>query len=226
MQTKPPVQAIWESLRTKPELHPGGCSITALFDTINAYEQTCYHQTLAQPPLNPDDELILPRDFDDWVAYRLRFFDATSGWRNMLLDACGNEAAAFWNFFELLDQHHARKPRVFAAVRCGTELGPRTGAGISDWCGIRLVTFTDDPGYFALWDLDKFDRRKLKGCDFYPLFDQSEWTNPVACGGSMQVVFSGFEILDVETVRRLDAEVSAHQGGRSPFRNCPLKTDH
>src|ERR1700756_4226792 len=58
----------------------------------------------------------LPGDFHEWVAYRLHFFESTSGYRNMILKRVPNESAALDRFFELLDEHHSRKPQVVARV--------------------------------------------------------------------------------------------------------------
>jgi hypothetical protein len=102
----------------------------------------------------------LPQDFHDWVAYRLHFFESTSGYRNMILKRIPDESAALDRFFELLDEHRIRQARVVATVQGHRQEHPtvtvRDGVE-SKKVGtlpetLTLVAYTDDPGFFVSSD--------------------------------------------------------------------------
>ena len=110
---------------------------------------------------DPDDRLLLPREFHDWVAYRLHFYESTSGWCRMIRSKSDSEQAAIGLFFRLLDEFYSRTPNEVARL-----------AGIAKSYGrqsirrdrdqlvddpietvqypevVKLVTYTDDPGFF------------------------------------------------------------------------------
>lgn len=74
----------------------------------------------------------------------------------MILERCPDEPVAFTRFFELLDEHAVRRPRVVAQLLgfhktytsgpSGRERMERFPTGLS------LVAYTDDPGLFMLSD--------------------------------------------------------------------------
>lgn len=110
--------------------------------------------------------LEIPRDFDDWVAYRCHFRESTAGWCNMIVATTESEEEAFDRFFELLEEHSNRVPKLVAeivapksnvrAMREGREIvvpAPKK---------VQLVKYTSDPGFFALYRSEHFADR------FYP----------------------------------------------------------
>ncbi|MDB6133188.1 MAG: hypothetical protein JWM59_1431 [Verrucomicrobiales bacterium] len=101
----------------------------------------------------------IPEDFHDWAAYRTRRGESTAGWCHMITEVAGSDELAFDRFFKLLDEHASRRPTVFARFRNSTEQ-------YSSWTdgqeartfqyptSIALVTYTDDPGFFALSEVE------------------------------------------------------------------------
>jgi hypothetical protein len=136
-------------IRETPALYLGELSLTGLWHFLHGYHEA---------------ELVngikavrqIPNDFHDWVAYRLHYFESTSGWRRMILGQVPDEAAAFKRFFELLDDHRTRKARIVATLdgrqfKDGAS-GPAGGTPDIKWKEIpqrlELVSYTEDPGLF------------------------------------------------------------------------------
>ena len=95
------VRSVYELLdvvRQKPGLFIGEPSITALNHFINGFEAGLRSVDNAFDDVEPP--FIA---FHDWIAARLGFPESTPGWRNMLLEACANEASALERFFTELD---------------------------------------------------------------------------------------------------------------------------
>ena len=98
------------------------------------------------------------RGFHDWVALRLGYYESTSGWDNMLLEAAnGDETKALENFFVLLEEYKNRQARVIYFVRLPLESTPKVWRtiGIDDDAReepppplIQIVKYTDDKGVF------------------------------------------------------------------------------
>ncbi len=142
-----------EVIRERPALYLGDRSLSALWHYLQGYWMalSAYDMRTASP---------LPPDFHDWVAYRLHFFESTSGYRNMILKCVPDESAALDRFFELLDEHRKRKPHVVATARCDKEFTRHT---MKDGhpenvqtqkfpsC-LKLIGYTDDPGFFVSCD--------------------------------------------------------------------------
>jgi hypothetical protein len=141
-----------EVVRERPALYLGERSLSALWHYLQGYRMSLsvYDMRTAFP---------LPPDFHDWVAYRLHFYESTSGYKNMILKRVPEESAALDRFFELLDEHKNRKPRIVAQVRGGKEYTwqtlndgrpqePQTGT----YSTLNLIAYTDDPGFFVSSD--------------------------------------------------------------------------
>ncbi len=120
---------------------------------------------------------VLPREFHDWVAYRLHFYEATSGWCNMICERTSSNQQAIDRFFALLDEYEARKPhlvaklighkRTYTQSKCHHEADqiiwdPPVTREYPD--SISLVTYTDDPGFFAYSD----DTNVFPGQGYFP----------------------------------------------------------
>jgi hypothetical protein len=111
------------------------------------------------------DPFLVPPEFHDWVAYRLHYYEPTSGWCNMIHGRTDTEQDAIHRFFELLAEFKTRTPNVVAKLTGCKEtyceqsceghseeliLGPLIERTFPD--SISLVTYTDDPGFFAYSD--------------------------------------------------------------------------
>jgi hypothetical protein len=140
-------------IRQKTAMYTGERSLSALAHFLLGYGfalQVCEIQL-------PD---YLPLDFHEWVAYRLHFFESTSGYKDMILKRIPDESAAFDRFFELLDEHRIRQARVVATVHGH----PREYTTATFHDGVEskkvgvlpeiltLVAYTDDPGFFVSCD--------------------------------------------------------------------------
>lgn len=156
-----------ELIRERPALYLGENSLTGLWHFLRGYR-------MAEGDHGIDDVIHLPTDIFDWVAYRLHYYDSTSGWRQMILGRVPDERAALKRFWELLDDHRARKPHVVATIH-DCRIGYRTfkqGRDISE--GIQkfmpetmtLIAYTDDPGLFLTSESD--DQFPGKDQLFYP----------------------------------------------------------
>lgn len=168
-------------------------SVSALWNLLTGYQTGI---SAAGGSIDPAQRL--PDDFHDWVAYRLHFKESTSGWRNMILKVAGAEAKALSLFFELYDEHTARKAHVFAKLlnidktyRVGSDGNERVERYPKS---LSFVTYTDDPGFFVY-----SDEPGVPWDDgFYPLLDWFE-------------TFHGLErrqltVIDPVTFSRLDRD--------------------
>jgi hypothetical protein len=137
-----------EVIRERPAMYLGQRSLSALTQYLHGYR-------MALSVHDIQSGFALPQDFHDWVAYRLHFYESTSGYTNMILNRVPEESAALDRFFELLDEHKNRKPRIVAQVREGKEYTwravkegrpqePQTGT----YPSLNLIAYTDDPGFF------------------------------------------------------------------------------
>jgi hypothetical protein len=137
-----------EVIRERPAMYLGQRSLSALSSYLQGYRMALSVYDIQSP--------TLPPDVHDWVAYRLHFYESTSGYRNLILKRVPEESAALDRFFELLDEHKNRKPRVVAQVRGGKEYTWRTveeGLPQEQQTGtyptLNLIAYTDDPGFFV-----------------------------------------------------------------------------
>lgn len=137
-------------IREKPAMYLGTRSLSALSHFLAGYGFALHVHEI------PSSH-HLPGDFHDWVAYRLHFFESTSGYKNMILKRIPDESAALARFFELLDEYRVRQPRIVATVqghrREYTTTTLRDGVK-SEKAGLfpetlTLVAYTEDPGFFV-----------------------------------------------------------------------------
>ena len=141
-------------IREKPVLYMGESTLTALYHFLGGYETAKY---IHQIPLRN----ILPIDFNDWVAYRLHFRESSSGYKRMILQHFPDESVALDQFFRLIDEHRTRRGKTVATVRCHPsnpdvfrweqgELKSKRRLSVAE--EIKLLTYTDDPGFFVAHD--------------------------------------------------------------------------
>jgi hypothetical protein len=133
-----------DAIRERPAMYMGERSLSALWHYLHGYIEALRFHDIATRD-------VLPPDFHDWVAYRLHFYESTSGYRNMILKRVPDEAAALDRFFELLDDHRARKPHVVAIARSAAKNGRRQNADASaSPSSLNLIAYSDDPGFLGL----------------------------------------------------------------------------
>ena len=171
-------------------MYLGECSVSALYHFIHGY---CLALKLHGIE---SDRLELPDDFHDWVAYRLHYPGSTSGWKNMILAAAGNEAAGLTLFFELLDQHAARKGRIVAQL-IGLQKSYQMGSPEGEFverrypARISLIAYTDDPGFFVASD------EPGVSCPHGPFYPSLDWF--LSDTGAQR---SQFTVIDPETFEK------------------------
>jgi hypothetical protein len=142
-------------------MYAGENTLQSLRCYLDGYDFAIERHGLSQQ----DDPLHVPHEFHDWVAYRLHFYESTSGWSNMIRDRTGTEQEAIDKFFELLAEFKARTPHVVARVAyCNRTYRQQTFerrggkvilAAVVERPypeSISLVTYTDDSGFFACSD--------------------------------------------------------------------------
>lgn len=198
-----------ELIRENPALYLGERSLSALWYYLQGYWMalSVYDMRTASP---------VPPDFHDWVAYRLHFYESTSGYRNMILKRVPDESAALDRFFGLLDEHRDRKPQVVALARCDKEFTRHT---MKDGhpenvqtqkmpsC-LKLIRYTDDPGFFV--SSDDADSDYPRKDRFFPTLRMfGHWY------GARK---EDFTVLDADTFKRWLGEESrfASRDGEQP----------
>lgn len=192
-------QSILDIIRERPAMYMGEATLSGLCYFLSGFGMAEHlHGIKAPPPL--------PRDFADWVAYRLHLESNWSGfWHRAILSRIRDEHLALIRFYELRDEYLLRKPKVVATIRKDrrehrvgkfglkneiiwhTELLPES---------LRIVVYTNDPGFFLTADeSDPFS---------YP----NGWFFCALDCGAMGWKFSAerFEIHDPSTWERLIAE--------------------
>ncbi|MCU0796227.1 MAG: hypothetical protein MUF31_09865 [Akkermansiaceae bacterium] len=151
-----------EAIRQRPGMYFGSKSLTAFHHFLCGYRLACdVHQI-------KDDRLGLeiPSDFNEWVAYRARFQESTSGWCKMIVATSKSDEEAFDRFFELLKEHSMRRPRLVAEIEDPVSV-PLMEEDAKNFPGppltrVQIVTYTHDPGFFALYGSEEWGDR------FYP----------------------------------------------------------
>jgi hypothetical protein len=149
-------------IRKRTAMYTGERSLSAVSHFLSGYR---FAQGAGQAL-----QFDLPPDFHEWVAYRLHFQESTTGYRRMILDRFPEESVALDRFFELLDEHGARQESVVATIKghgpavFKMEHGSRETkrqAKLAEQ--IRLVVYTEDPGFFLTHDdqTAEYPRRNL-----------------------------------------------------------------
>jgi len=169
--TIPSKDSILDTVRVRPAMYMSAKSLTGLSFFLQGVEMARWGSGIDRPP-------EVPRRFADWVGYRLHLDSNYNGfWHHAILSRIRNEELAFDRFFELRDEFFQRRPRVVATIRedCRehqvgrydenhqvvyqTELLPKS---------LRIVVYTDDPGFFL--DADEDESFFYNGW-FYPSLD-------------------------------------------------------
>ena len=136
-------------IRIRTAMYTGERTLSAVYHFLAGFGFAQHVYQISTPQLPPD--------FHDWVAYRLHFYESTTGYKRMILDRIPDEAAALDKFFELLDEHRSRRASVVAKVmlrdleifKCD-EGGIERRAKVAK--EVSLVVYTDDPGFFVIHD--------------------------------------------------------------------------
>jgi hypothetical protein len=143
---------ILDAIRVRTAMYTGERTLTAAYHFLAGFE-------FAQHVFELPTRQILPADFHDWVAYRLHYYESTSGYKRMILNRIPDESAALDRFFELLDEYRSRQQTVVAKVRTSnlevfkyvdSILENKRRATVAS--EVRLVVYTDDPGFFVIHD--------------------------------------------------------------------------
>jgi len=138
-----------DAIRETPPLYLGERSLTALWHFLHGF-------AFAEHIHRAETVIELSNDFHEWVAYRLHYYESTKGWRQMILEQTLDESAAFDRFYELLDDHRARQPRVVGTIEghpreySTRRQGENSSEAIQKLMPEKLilVAYTDDPGLF------------------------------------------------------------------------------
>lgn len=163
-------QSTFEMIRKRPAMFCGEHTLSALNHFIAGYSWALETHGVQ----NPNDPLVIPREFHAWVAYRLHFQESTSGWCNMIKECTNSDVEAFDRFFQLLEEFRVRVPHVVAKLIGIQKQYQRTCGDVTETLqfpdSISLVTYTEDPGFFVLTDSED----DLPIPDFFPCIDWFE----------------------------------------------------
>ena len=116
------------------------------------------------------DESLFFREYNDWVACRMHYYESTSGWSKMITDKVGNGEPAFRKFKELFLDLFSREEIVIARInnlnKFSLKLDDKGNESDRVYFPkkLRLVKYTSDPGYFIV--SDEIDKAGI--CKFYP----------------------------------------------------------
>jgi hypothetical protein len=157
-------ESVLDRIRKRPGMYLGESSLTALYHFLMGYRFALDNHGIPRS----NDPTALPDDFHDWVAYRLHFKESTSGWRNMILGRTGSEKEGLDRFFTLLDEYNTRMPHLVAKLVGVQKSYSRICGDVTEQLqypvSISLITYTEDPGFFALSDTDD----EFPGKGFFP----------------------------------------------------------
>ena len=138
-----------------PSLICGGVSLDAILTFLSGYEFAIDRHELSVD----SDPFLLPwGQLKDWVAYRLHFSNSTAGIEEMITSKTSSDRAAIDMFQQLLHAFHSRKPTVVAKLASHKQtIAKRNANGVQLETRfdkpfpptILLITYTDDPGFFA-----------------------------------------------------------------------------
>ena len=136
-------------MRQRPAMFIYPVSLTALWHFILGYGMG-----LGSVSCEIENPFALPRDFHDWVAYRLHFYESTRGFHNMIIERLGDGPQAVDRFFSLMSEYQNREPRIVATLvgcsRTYRELFQGEERRLSFPSTISLIAYNDeDPGLFV-----------------------------------------------------------------------------
>jgi len=97
----------------------------------------------------------LPKDFPDWVTYRLEFEGARHFWKDKIIQRFGDGPESLESFFTLLDEYLDPKPKLVARI-----LSMRSSDGKKlDNSPKELISYNDvNPGLFLVSNSDRSAR--------------------------------------------------------------------
>lgn len=153
---------ILEQIRRRPAIYTGENTLRSICHFLSGYSFALDRHNVS----TDNDPLILAREFHDWVAYRLHFYESTSGWCNMICARTSTGQEAIDRFFQLLDDFRNRVPHTVAKLKghkktyrqSTSQRNANGDVAQSPWVtrnypdSISLVTYTSDPGFFAYSD--------------------------------------------------------------------------
>jgi hypothetical protein len=132
-------------------MYMGEKSLTGLWFFLNGVEMTRMRHRIEAPP-------EIPRNFADWVGYRLHLSSNYSGfWHTAILSRIRDEHLAFDRFYELRDEFFRRQAKVVATIRkdCREyQVGHMSADGqVANRIellpeSLSIVVYTEDPGFF------------------------------------------------------------------------------
>lgn len=192
-------QSILDIMRERSGMYMGSSSLTGLRFFLEGFRMAQHLHGMEAPP-------PLPRDFADWVAYRLHLNSNWDGfWHRAILSRIRDEYLALIRFYELRDEYLLRKPKVVATIRKDRRehrVGQRGPSREIIWRtellpeSLRVVVYTNDPGFFLIADED--DPFSYPNGWFFSAFDCSVM--------GWKVSAERFEIHDQSTWDRLVVE--------------------
>ncbi|MEL7363828.1 MAG: hypothetical protein AAFN13_17255 [Bacteroidota bacterium] len=184
---KPPFDhhAFLSGLLQRPAMFTGESTLRSIHVFLEGYRSAIQNSGV-------QDQSVIPwglgtGEFHGWTAYRLRHPNAGYGWESIISERFDSEEERIEQFRRLVEEYRHRKPTVVARL-IGLPMTYQTGpAGAffplrgkpakphlasTHWYpqSISLVTYTDDPGFFAYSDTDD----PLPGRGFYPTMKRFE----------------------------------------------------
>jgi len=156
--------SLLETIRKRPAMYLGESSITALWHYIHGWEAASGHFGYCKADFEKPPEV--PRYFADWVGYRLHLDSNYSGfWHKAILSRIKDEHLALVRFFELYDEFFQREPKIVASIKkdCREYTVSRKIGSAREFTevvellpeSLRIVTYTDDPGFFLVAEEDE-----------------------------------------------------------------------
>ena len=150
--------SILDTIRERPAMYLGVKSLTALWHFLQGYEMARLRSEAEPLP-------ELPQHFADWVGYRLHLSGNCDGfWHHAILSRVRDEALALDRFYELLDEFGRREAKVVARIRVDSReytvrLRGEDGRFVDRIeqlpDSLRIVVYTEDPGFFLVADEDE-----------------------------------------------------------------------
>lgn len=127
-------------------------SATKFDDVVQCLVEHSNQQDIGAPE-DADEFLRLPQGINDWVAYRLHYFETTAGFARMIKESSNDDISSIRLLLSLLEDYYHRRKRVVA-----------TGSDHA------IAVYTDDPGFFAFSPPDNESLRKA----FFPSVESFE----------------------------------------------------